>query len=82
MAFLLKWKADSCVVTWLQKLQLEESDIMAFRKSEIYVYKNWHHLARFLSCFPHSLKHHLLLYKFSGSYKLLKFPCSILSLKA
>lgn len=52
MAFLLKWKADSCVVTWIQKLQLEESDIMAFKKSEIYVYKNWHHLARFCQVSP------------------------------
>lgn len=49
MAFLPKWRDDSCVVTWLQKLQLEESDIMAFTKSEIYVYKNWHHLAHLLA---------------------------------
>ena len=30
---------------------------MAFTKSEIYVYKNWHHLACLLSVmFPHLLK--------------------------
>ena len=57
----------------------------SFTKSEIYVYKNGHRLARLLAfchVFSPNLKHHLLLHKFSGSHRSLKIPCTILTHKA
>lgn len=61
---------------------------MVFTDSAIYVYKNWQHPGHCLLSimFPppytHTLKHHLLLFKFNGSHKFLKIPCSILTLQA